>query len=60
MMEILLRKQLKLLALHYFLKLVPSKMFGTVLNTPLSYYDSICNYNTNDNTALLNSKTQVK
>ena len=32
-------------------------MFGMVLNTPLSYYDSVCNYNTNDNIALPNSET---
>ena len=35
-------------------------MFGMVLNTPLSYYDSITYYTTDDNTAFLNSETQVK
>ena len=31
---------------NYFLKKVISWMFGMVLNTPLSYYDSTCYYNT--------------
>ena len=35
-------------------------MSGIVLNTPLSYYDSICYYNTDDNTALPSSEIQVK
>ena len=35
-------------------------MLGMDLNTPLSYYDSICYYNTDDNTALSSSETQVK
>ena len=35
-------------------------MFGMVLNTALSYYDSICYYNTDGNTALPSSETQVK
>ena len=35
-------------------------MFGMVVNMPLGYYDSICYYNTNDNTTLPSSDTQVK
>ena len=35
-------------------------MFGMVLNAPLSYYDSISYYNTDDNTGLPSSETQVK
>ena len=35
-------------------------MFDMVLNTPLSYYDGICYYNTDDNTAFPCSETQVK
>ena len=35
-------------------------MFDMVLNTPLSYYDSISYYNTDDNIAFPNSETQVK
>ena len=34
-------------------------MFDMVLNTPLSYYDSICYYNTDDNAAFPGSETQV-
>ena len=34
-------------------------MFGMVLNMPLSYYDSVCYHNTDDNTAFPNSETQV-
>ena len=34
---------------NYFLKKVLSKIFDMVLNMPLSYYDSICYYNTDDN-----------
>ena len=35
-------------------------MFGMVLNTPLSYYDSISYYNIDANTAFPKSTTQVK
>ena len=35
-------------------------MFGMVQNKPMSYHDSICYYNTDDNTALSSSDTQVK
>ena len=35
-------------------------MFGMVLSNPLSYYDSICYYNTDENTALPNSETKEK
>ena len=34
-------------------------MFGMVLNTALSYYDSISYYNTDENTAFASSETQV-
>ena len=33
-------------------------MFGIVLNTPLSYFDSISYFNTDDNTAFPSSETQ--
>ena len=59
MMEIF-AKTVKLLALNYFLKNVLSQMFGMILNMPPSYYDRICYYNTDDNTALLNSEIKVK
>ena len=45
-------KTVKLLALNYFLKNVLSYIFGMVLNTTLSYYNSISYCNTDDNTAL--------
>ena len=35
-------------------------MFGMVLNTALSYYDSISYYNTDDNTSFPGSETQAK
>ena len=31
-----------------------------VVNTPLSYYDSICLYNTDDNTTLPSSEIKIK
>ena len=59
-MEFSLRKQCKLLAVNYFLKKVQSQMFGIVLNTPLSYYDSLCYYNADDNTSLPISRDPSK
>ena len=35
-------------------------MFGMVLNTPLSDYDSLCYYNTDNNMSLHSSEIQVK
>ena len=35
-------------------------MFGMVLNTPLSYFDSISYYHADENTATPSSGTQVK
>ena len=42
-------KTVKFLALNYFLEKDLSWIFDMVLNTPQSYYDSICYYNTYDN-----------
>ena len=39
---------------------VPSQIFDRILNTPLSYYDSICYYNIVGSTALSSSEIQVK
>ena len=37
--------------LNYFHKKRPSQIFEIILNTPLSYEDSICYYNTEDKRA---------
>ena len=56
MMEVI-SKTVKLLALNYFLKKVLSQISGIVLNTSLSYYDSICCYSTDNNSALPSSES---
>ena len=60
MIEFFCENSSNLLALNYFHKKVPSQIFDRVLNTPLSYYDSICYYNTDGNTALPSSEIKVK
>ena len=60
MMEFFSENSWKLLALNYFHKKVQSQIFDRVLNTPLSYYDSIFYYHTDDNTAIPSSEIQVK
>ena len=51
-------KTVKLLALNYFVKKVLSEIFGMVVNTTLSNYDSIVYYNTDDNAALPSSESK--
>ena len=51
-------KTVKLLALNYFVKKILSEIFGMVVNTTLSNYDSIVYYNTDDNAALPSSESK--
>ena len=59
MVEFFWENSQQLLAINYFHKNVSSQIFGRVLNMPLSYYDSIFYYNTDDNTALPSSEFQI-
>ena len=51
-------KTVKLLALNYFVKKILSEIFGMVVNTTLSNYDSIVYYSTDDNAALPSSESR--